>query len=135
MKLVVCVCGHHFQQTGHRPGMVANPARGQLNRKKSSFPCPRSRLRVWSRELSSAVPSRVSPLILHYRAECGAYIRDSTPPFRFPLLFPLEPPCATGIVPSLSDHTITLPMAFTTENRHRPSSSEGSSINGSFLFR
>ena len=28
-------------------------------------PCPRSRLRVWSRELGSAVPSRVSLLILH----------------------------------------------------------------------
>ena len=29
----LCVCGHHFQQTGHEPGiMVANPACGQLNR-------------------------------------------------------------------------------------------------------
>ena len=27
------------------------------------FPCPRSRLRVWSREAGSAVPSRVSLLI------------------------------------------------------------------------
>ena len=22
----VCVCGHHFQETGHQPGVVANPA-------------------------------------------------------------------------------------------------------------
>ena len=27
------------------------------------FPCPRSRLRIWSRETGSAVPSRVSLLI------------------------------------------------------------------------
>ena len=29
------------------------------------FPCPRSRLIIWSREAGSAVPSRVSPLTLH----------------------------------------------------------------------
>ena len=37
---------------------------GQLNREKLNFPCPRSRPRVWSCETGSAVPSRVSPLIL-----------------------------------------------------------------------
>ena len=46
----------------HQPGMVANPVRGQLNR-KNNFSCPRSRLRIWSRETGSAVPSRVSLLI------------------------------------------------------------------------
>ena len=30
---------------------------------KSIFPCPRSRLRIWSRETGSAVPSRVNLLI------------------------------------------------------------------------
>ena len=45
------------------------------------FPCPRSRLRIWSRETGSAAPSRVSLLILHTRAECYAYSRDS---YRFP---------------------------------------------------
>ena len=39
-----------------QPGRVANPARGQLNKEKIIFPCPRSRLRVWSRETGSAVP-------------------------------------------------------------------------------
>ena len=39
-----------------QPGMVANPARGQLNR-KHFVPCPRSRLKIWSRETGSAVPS------------------------------------------------------------------------------
>ena len=102
---------------------------------KRNFPCPRSRPRLRSCELGSAVPSRVSPLILHTKAESGAYLRDSTPSSRFSLRFPLEPPCAIGLVPSLSGHAIALPMAFTTETRHRASSSQGSSINGSFLFR
>ena len=43
-------------------GKVANPARGQLNR-KIIFPCPRACLRIWSREMGSAVPSRVSLVI------------------------------------------------------------------------
>ena len=38
--LKVCVCGHHFQQTGHQPGMVANPACGQLDRENGFFPAP-----------------------------------------------------------------------------------------------
>ena len=44
-------------------GKVVNPARGELSRGKLIFPCPRSRLRIWSRETGSAVPSRVSLLI------------------------------------------------------------------------
>ena len=50
-------------------------ARGQLNREKKTgglfliFSCPRSRLRVWSCETGSAIPSRASLLILHTVAE------------------------------------------------------------------
>ena len=44
-------------------GKVANPARGQLTREKSIFPCSRSRLRIWSCETVLEVPSRVSLLI------------------------------------------------------------------------
>ena len=43
------------------------------------MPCPRTRLRTWSREKGSAVPSRVSLLILHTQAESGAHSRDSSP--------------------------------------------------------
>ena len=47
-----------------QPGKVANPARGQLNRENEYFPVRvRSRLRIWSRETVSAVPSRASLLI------------------------------------------------------------------------
>ena len=45
-----------------QPGKVANPARGQLNR-EMYVPCPRTRLRIWSHEMDSVVPSRVSLLI------------------------------------------------------------------------
>ena len=42
-----------------QPTKVANPARGELSR-ENVFPCPHSRLTIWSRETGSAVPSRVS---------------------------------------------------------------------------
>ena len=40
-----------------QPGVVANPTRGQLNREFDLF---RSRLSIWSREMDSAVQSRLS---------------------------------------------------------------------------
>ena len=50
---------------------VVNPARGQLNRKNVFFYCSFATkyVFVWSRETGSAVPSRVSLLILHNQAE------------------------------------------------------------------
>ena len=45
------------------------------------FACLRLRLRIWSRETGSAVPSHVSPLNLDTRAEYGAYSGDFS---RFP---------------------------------------------------
>ena len=53
---------------------------------KWTFPCPRSRPRIWSRETGSAVLSRVSLLIFILKAESGAYLRDSS---RFPRRRPL----------------------------------------------
>ena len=74
-----------------QPDLVANPARGQPNTDLIFLLWPRSRLRIWSRETDSAVPSRVSPVILQTQTESGAYsgaslypppaIRDSI--FRF----------------------------------------------------
>ena len=46
----VCVCGRHFQQIGHQPGMVANPARGQLSKENRIFPVP---VRAWEFGLAS----------------------------------------------------------------------------------
>ena len=36
----MCVCGHHFDQTGHQPGVVANSACGQLNREEKNTLSP-----------------------------------------------------------------------------------------------
>ena len=55
-----CIYGQHFKESMDQPGMVASPARDQLNREKYVFPCPRSRLRIWTRETSLAVPSPAS---------------------------------------------------------------------------
>ena len=56
--------GHTRSKSMDQPGKVANPACGQLNEENIIFPYPRSRrLRIWSRETGSAVPSRVSLLI------------------------------------------------------------------------
>ena len=43
---------------------------------KSTFPYPRSRQRIWSRETGSAVPSRVSLLILHTPAEISGSFNE-----------------------------------------------------------
>ena len=42
------------------------------------FACPRSRLRIWSRETGSAVLSRATLVILHIRAESDAYYTTRT---------------------------------------------------------
>ena len=105
--LNVWMDGHHTQQRTDQLGKVANPARGQLNRGKCIFPCPRStRLRFWPRETSSAVPSRVSLLILHTQAESGAYLRDSSGFTRRRPFTYLKPSYAVGSVPSSSGHAI-----------------------------
>ena len=58
------VWSHTLQEYMDQPGKVANLARDQPNRENEYFSVrPRSRLRIWSRETGSAVPSRVSLLI------------------------------------------------------------------------
>ena len=93
-----------------------------------NIPCPRTCLRIWPRETGSAVPSRVSLLILPTQAESGAYLRDSSRvPRRRPFIY-IKPPYAIGSVPSLSGHAIayrwrSLPRV----RRHRASTPQGSS--------
>ena len=48
---------------------------------KKNFPLSRSRVRIWSHDTGSDVPSRASLLIFHTQAESGACLRDSS---RFP---------------------------------------------------
>ena len=61
-----------------QPGRVANPARGQLSRENEYLSCPRSRLRIWSHETGSAVPSRVSLLIA--KLKLNLVLTDGIPP-------------------------------------------------------
>ena len=69
----------------------------------SQFPCPSTCLRIWSRETGSAVPSRVSLLILHTLAESDAYLLwdSSRVPRRRPYIY-IKLPYAIGSVPTLS---------------------------------
>ena len=60
----VCVVITFGRLTGRQLGIVANPARGQLNTEIHLliFACPRSRLILWSSETGSPVPLPVGPL-------------------------------------------------------------------------
>ena len=85
--------GHPLKQSTDQPGKVANLGSGQLNRKHIYFPCPRSRLRIWSRETNSAIPYRVSLLLVNTQADSGAYSRDSSRfPRRRPFIYNNQPP-------------------------------------------
>ena len=101
---------------------------GVAEQGKEIFPCPRTCLRIGSREAGSAVSSRVSLLILHTQAESGAYLRDSSRvPRRRPFIY-VKPPYAIWSVPNLSGHAIayrwrSLPKV----RRHKASKPQGSS--------
>ena len=134
-----------------QPGKVANPACGPLKDNKCSPPCLRWRLRNWSRETGSAVPSCVSPLILHTQAESdwltvpthqssiiNLVLTCGIPPaFRDGVIVHLFIRSTTiGSVPSLSGHAIAyrwrpLPV----DRRRRASSLQGNSSNGCCLVR
>ena len=77
--MYVCMVITYIAEYMDQPGKVASPARGQADQEKGIFLCcSRSRLRIWSRETGSAVPSRVSLLILRTQTESDAYSRDSS---------------------------------------------------------
>ena len=59
--------GDTYSESMEQPGKVANPDRGQLNREEIENPSSRSCVRIWFRETSSAVPSRINLLIFILR--------------------------------------------------------------------
>ena len=83
---------------------------GQLKQGKCFFPCPRSRLRIWSREAGSAVSSvpRQPAHLSHTQAEYGAYLQDSSRVSAAASIYLLlfKPPYAIGSLPGLSGHAI-----------------------------
>ena len=141
------------------PAFVVSCSEGEI-----IFPCSRSRLRIWSCEPGSAVPSRVSPFILHTQAEYGfhsqtsllrhafrngVYLYPSTAIVsilslnlvlshgsRFPRRRPSIPSTAIGSVPSLSGHAIAYRwLSPLRVRRHRAGSGQGRSRNACCLFR
>ena len=108
-----------------QPGKVANPARGQLNRKNNIPLSPCMPENLVSRDgFSRPVPRQ--PAHLHTQAESGTYLRDSS---RVPRRRPfMTSPYAIGSVPSLSGHAHayrwrSLPRV----RRHGASKPQGSS--------
>ena len=58
-------------------GIVAIPAcswSAEQRKWNLDLPCPSSHLRIWSRETGSAVPSRISLVVLYTRAESDAFL-------------------------------------------------------------
>ena len=110
--------GRHFQQDYGSTGYGCQSCSWSTERGIFFLPCPRSRLRIWSRETGLVVPSRVSPVILHFQAESGAYSRDSS---RFPRRRPfMKPSTAIGSFPTLSGHAIAYRYrSMPTFRRHR----------------
>ena len=120
--------GHAYSKSNNQPGKVANPARGQLNRKSMNISLPRfaPESSVSRDGFGSPVPRQ--PAHVHTQVESGAYLRDSSRVPRRPPFIYLKPPYAIGSVPSLSGHAIayrwrSLPRV----RRHRASKPQGSS--------
>ena len=116
-----------------QPSKVTDPAHGQLNREKYTFLCPRSRLRIWSRETDSVIPSRVSLLISIPRLHMALILTGFLPIFAAAFIYLFKSSYTIG--PSLSGHTIiayrwhSLPRV----RRHRANGPKGSSSDGCCL--
>ena len=70
--MYLCFCVRYvyqLEQSVDQPGMVAHSWSWSTEQGICLFTCPRSRLRTWSRETGSAVPSRDSPLFIHSQTE------------------------------------------------------------------
>ena len=96
------------------------------------FLCPSLQLRILPCATSSAILSCASPLILQAQVESCSETRIF---YRFPRPQPHIPSNAIESVPSLSGHATTLRWCSLPRiHRHRASSSQCSSSNGSCLF-
>ena len=79
VTIAVCVCRTMFVCMALTNGLGCQFCSwSAVEQEKWIIRCPRLRLRVWSRETGSAVPSRVSLLISILQAESSACLRDSS---------------------------------------------------------
>ena len=112
-----------------QPGKVAKSCSRSAEQGKLIFPCLRSsRLRIWTRETGSAVPSRVSLLISILRL--NLVLTYGIPPeFRggVHIFIYFKTSYAIGSVPSLWGHAIAYPWrSLPRVRRHRASKPQGS---------
>ena len=123
------MCSHTYSKSMDQPGKAANPPHGQLNRRKIIFPCPRSRLRIWSRETGSAVPSRVSLLISILRINLiWCLLTGFLPSSAAVSIYLFKPPNDIGSVLSVSGHAFAYRSRSLPRVRwHRASKPQGSS--------
>ena len=76
--MYVCMYGHTYSKSMNQPGKVAKSCTWSAEPGKLIFPSLRSRLRLWSRETGSAVPSRASLFISILRL--NLVVTDGIPP-------------------------------------------------------
>ena len=119
--------GHAYSNGMDQPGKAANPTHGQLDRENEIFPCPRSRLRIWSREAGSAGPSRVSLLI--FILWLNLVLTYGIPPeFNGGIHLFIKTTIRHRVSPDFIGSRDCVPMSFTAESRrHRPSKPQGNS--------
>ena len=103
--MYVCIYSQHFQQGMGHPGMIVNPARGQLNRRILLFPFPRSRLRIWPRKTGAQYCTGTSS---PYSFVCISLAADGPLLSRPPIA--TLPPClrSLGIFPFLPGSRLQL---------------------------
>ena len=100
-------------QSVDQPGMVTNPARGQLAEQGKT-------LRIWSRETGSAGSSRITLVVLHTQAESGVYSRAPLLPLAFregvSSIFTVNGHDRSSPSRDFLCHAFAYPMAFIAEN-------------------
>ena len=115
--------GHTCSKSMNQPGKVANPARGQLNRKKYIYLSPFAPENLVSRDgFGGPVPAH-----LHTQAQYDAYLRDSSRVPRWRPFIYLKLSYDVGSVPSISGHAISYRRGLLPRvRRHRASEPQGS---------
>ena len=122
-------------------------ARGQLNNRENwLFPCPRLRLRTWSRETGSAVPpiphtQAESSIINHQSSIINLVLTEFLPISAAASIYLIIPPYAIGLGQSRVYGVITQVSAYRWRSlpprvrRQRARSPQSSSSNGCCLGR
>ena len=102
-----------YSKSMDQPGMVANPARGQLNRESNIPLSPCVPENLVSRDgLSRPVPRQ--PAHLHTQAESGAYLRKFLPSSAAASIY--ETAIRQRVSPEFIGSRNCVPMVFTAES-------------------